>query len=101
MGKKRRVYSKEFKEQAVLLSESSGKSVREVAQDLGISENMLWRWKRELRESGDKSFPGQGKRQQGTELEEKIRKLEQELHTVKMERDILKKAVAIFSQPQK
>lgn len=40
-------------------------------------------------------------RQQGTELEEKIRKLEQELHTVKMERDILKKAVAIFSQPQK
>jgi len=101
LGKKRRVYSKEFKEQAVLLSESSGKSVREVAQDLGISENMLWRWKRELRESGDKGFPGQGMRQQGTELEEKIRKLEQELHTVKMERDILKKAVAIFSQPQK
>ena len=101
MGKKRKVYSKEFKEQAILLSESSDKSVREIAQDLGISENMLWRWKRELQESGDKSFPGRGNRQQGTELEEKLRKFEQELHTVKMERDILKKAVAIFSQPKK
>ena len=43
MGQKRRVYSKEFKEQAVLLSETSGKPIREIAQDLGISENMLWR----------------------------------------------------------
>lgn len=101
MGQKRRVYSKEFKEQAVFLSETSDKSVREIAQDLGISENMLWRWRRELREFGDKSFPGRGKRPQGTELEEKIRKLEEELYTVKMERDILEKAVAIFSQPQK
>ena len=101
MGQKRKVYSKEFKEQAVLLSETSGKSVREIAHDLGIPENMLWRWKRERRESGDRSFPGQGNRQPENELEEKIRKLEEELSTVKMERDILKKAVAIFSQPQK
>lgn len=56
MGQKRKVYSKEFKEQAVLLSETSGKSVIEIAHDLGISEDMLWRWKRERRESGDRSF---------------------------------------------
>ncbi len=96
-----RVYSKEFKEQAVLLTESSGKKVGEIANDLGIRENMLWRWKKEFREAGVNSFPGHGNRQQGTDLEEENRRLKQELLDVKMERDILKKAVAIFSKPQK
>jgi transposase len=72
-----------------------------IAEDLGIRENMLWRWKKEFRKAGSRSFPGQGTRQEGTELEEKYRRLENELHTVMMERDILKKAVAIFSQPPK
>jgi transposase len=97
----RRVFNKEFKEQAVLLSETSNKPVSEIAEDLGIRENMLWRWKKEFRKAGLRSFPGQGTRQEGTELEEKYRRLENELHTVMMERDILKKAVAIFSQPPK
>lgn len=96
-----RVFSKEFKEQAVLLTETSGKKVGEIANDLGIRENMLWRWKKEFREAGSRSFPGQGNRQQGTDLEEENRRLKQELLDVKMERDILKKAVAIFSKPQK
>jgi transposase len=101
VAKKRRVFTKEFKEQAVLLTETSDKTIGVVAEDLGITENMLWRWRKEHRDAGAGSFPGQGNRQPGNELEEKLRKLEQELHTVKMERDILKKAVAIFSQPQK
>lgn len=96
-----RVFSKEFKEQAILLTETSGKKVSEIAKDLGIRENMLWRWKKEFREAGERSFPGQGNRQDGTQLEEEVRRLQQELLTVKMERDILKKAMAIFSQPQK
>lgn len=99
MAKYRRVFSKEFKEQAVLLTETSGKTVSEIADDLDIRENMLWRWKRELRESGARSFPGQGHCRQGTDLEEEILRLKQELHLVTMERDILKKAVAICSQP--
>ncbi|NLY76393.1 MAG: transposase, partial [Firmicutes bacterium] len=45
MTVKRRVYTKEFKEQAVLLTETSGKKVSEIAQELGIRENNLWRWK--------------------------------------------------------
>jgi transposase len=96
-----RIFSKEFKEQAVLLTETSGKKVGEIANDLGIRENMLWRWKKEFREAGERSFPGQGNRQQGTDLEEEVRRLKQELLDVQMERDILKKAVAIFSKPQK
>jgi transposase len=101
MSKERRVFTKEFKEQAVLLTETSSKSVSQIAKDLGIPENNLWRWKKELRESGARSFPGQGNRQQGTDLEEEVRRLKEELLTVTMERDILKKAVAIFSKPQK
>ena len=96
-----RVFSKEFKEQAVLLTETSGKKVSEIAHDLGIRENMLWRWKKEHREAGPRSFPGQGNRQPGTDLEEENRRLKEELLLAQMERDILKKAVAIFSKPQK
>jgi transposase len=97
----RRVYTKEFKEQAVMLTETSSKSVSEIAKDLGIRENNLWRWKKEFREAGARSFPGQGNRQVGTDLEEENRRLKEELLLVQMERDILKKAVAIFSKPQK
>lgn len=99
MTTERRVFGKEFKEQAVHLAETSDKSAREVANDLGIGESTLWRWIKELRESGDRSFPGHGNRQQGTDQEEEIRRLKEELLTVTMERDILKKAVAIFSKP--
>jgi transposase len=95
-----RIFSKEFKEQAVLLTETSGKRVSEIAEDLGIRENMLWRWKKELRDAGSHSFSGKGNRQPGTDLEEEVRRLQRELHLVTMERDILKKAVAIFSKPQ-
>lgn len=101
MADDRRVFSKEFKEQAVLLTETSGKKVSEIAVDLGIRENLLWRWKKESREAGSRSFPGQGSRREGTDLEEENRRLREELLTVTMERDILKKAVAIFSKPQK
>lgn len=101
MTKERRVFTKEFKEQAVILTESSDKSVAAIAKDLGIRENNLWRWKKELREVGDRSFPGQGNRQPGTDLEEENRRLKEELLLAQMERDILKKAVAIFSKPQK
>jgi transposase len=97
----RKMYSKEFKEQAVQLVKTSEKSVNEIARDLGVNANMLRRWHTELQESGNHSFPGQGHRQQGTESEEEIRRLKEELLTVTMERDILKKAVAIFSKPQK
>jgi transposase len=97
----RRVFTKEFKEQAVMLTESSDKSVAEIAKDLGIRENNLWRWKKELREAGDRSFPGQGNRQPSSDLEEENRRLKEELLLAQMERDILKKAVAIFSKPQK
>jgi transposase len=97
----RKIYSKEFKEEAVRLADFSGKPISEVARDLGINANMLRRWRHEQHEAGERSFPGQGHRQKGTDLEEENLRLQRELHQVTMERDILKKAVAIFSQNPK
>ena len=93
----RRVYSEEFKKNAVEHSITSEKSVEEVAQDLGITHSNLRRWRSQYRKRGEFAFPGNG-RQKLTSQKEEIRKLEKELYEVRQERDILKKALAIFSK---
>jgi transposase len=98
MGESRRHYDEEFKRNAVDLSYKSGKTVDQVAYDLGISRNILFRWRKERSEYGDRAFPGIGKRKRGTDQEEEIRRLKKELADVREERDILKKAAAIFSR---
>jgi transposase len=62
--KERRVYPKEFKAEAVALAQKREKPVRRIAVDLGINENMLYRWMRQARESagaGLPPFPGHGR----------------------------------------
>jgi transposase len=81
---RRRKYDEEFKQQAVAMVRN-GQPVRSVAQALGISENVLHRWKRDASDS-----------QSNSELE--VEKLRQRLKQVEMERDILKKALSIFSR---
>jgi len=93
MGKKDVRYDKEFKLQAVRLAEESNKSMKQIARDLGIAYNTLWLWRKSVRESGQMAFPDGGL----TEDQRRIRELEKELKNVTMERDILKKAVTIFS----
>ena len=88
-----RRYDREFKLQTVRLLEESGKPMRVIAEELGISVNTLSLWKKAVRESGQMAFPEGGL----TEDQRRIRELEKELKDVRMERDILKKAVAIFS----
>ena len=92
----RRQYSRTFKEEAVQLWQTSGKSAPQVEKELGIGSGLLHKWKAALRAGGSEAFPGQGK---SSASEEKLRQLERELEIVKQERDILKKAVAIFAQP--
>jgi transposase len=96
MSKSRKTYSREFKLEAVRLLETSGKSARELERELGIGLTCLTRWQREAEGEGEQAFPGQGRLPEG---EERIRRLERELEIVRQERDILKKAVAIFSHP--
>jgi len=94
MTKTRRQYSREFKREAVELLETSGKSASQLERELGIGKGNLWRWKREFAKNGDDAFPGQGRL---TPDQERLRKLERENEVLRQERDILKKAVAIFS----
>jgi len=98
MTKGRTTYTREFKVEAVRLLRRSGKSQAEVADELGIASSTMCRWNKEFGEDGEDAFPGRGRL---TEEEERIRQLERENEILRQERDILKKAVTIFSQPSK
>ena len=81
----RRKFTKEFKQEAVQLSYDSDRSVVEVAQNLGISPRLIYRWRSEQRQEGEDAFPGKGKTKPS---EEELRRLRRELEQVRMERDI-------------
>lgn len=87
---KRRTYDAEFKRNAVMLIEQTGRSVSDVSKDLGIGVDLLHRWRRELKTSGQIAFPGRGIPGL-TEDQRKIRELEKQLRDAELERDILKK----------
>lgn len=95
MGRARRSFTKEFKMEAVRLLTEGRCSVAQVARDLGIRDTMLGRWKQELAQSPEYAFPGKG---QGKPEEEELRWLRRDNERLRMERDILKKAAAIFSK---
>jgi len=97
MSKIQPTYTREFKQQAVKLFETSGKSKTQIARDLGISDSALNKWCKEFGERGQEAFPGKGHQ---TSIEEEMRKLHREIEILRQERDILKKAVSIFAQPQ-
>ena len=96
----RRKYDPEFKKQAVLLSAEPGRSVKEVADNLGVSSDLIYRWLRQMQDRGELAFPGHGNMAL-TEEQKRIRELEKTLRDTEMERDILKKAMAIFSRTSK
>jgi transposase len=95
MSEKRRTYDKEFKRSAVKMILEGGMSVNRVSKDLGVNENSLHNWKRAYLEDQQNAFPGKGRMKPE---EEELRKLKKELQIVKMERDILKKAIAFFAK---
>jgi transposase len=91
-GLKKKRFDKDFKISAVRMITEEGHKTAEVARSLGIHQNQLYNWKRKFGDQGDKAFPGKGHL---TELAA----LRRQLRDVEMERDILKKAVGIFSKP--
>jgi transposase-like protein len=98
MNKSQPTYTREFKQQAVQLFETSGKNKTQIARDLGISDSALSKWCKEFGRQGEEAFPGKG--HQST-IEEENRRLRRENEVVRQERDILKKAMSIFTQPQR
>jgi transposase len=94
MGESRRRFKREFKLEAVRMVVEGGHPVTEVARDLDLRPDMLRRWQRQLEKDQQQAFPGQGHLKPD---EEEMRRLRRELDRVREERDILKKALAIFS----
>jgi len=92
----RRVFTREFKIETIELYRNSEKTADEISRDLGIRKELIYRWNSEQKKWKNHSFPGAGHMKDPEE--EKLRKLERELAGVKEERDILKKALAIFSK---
>ena len=97
MATTRRRYTREFKIEAVRLLETSGKSASQIERELGIGKGNLWRW---IRKYGSDSSVGASEAGGRAPEQERIRALERENERLRQERDILKKAVAIFSQPK-
>lgn len=97
-GKTRRRYDRTFKEGAVRLVIENGQTLAGTARDLGITENMLQRWRMECLEDEAQAFPGKGQRK--PEAEE-IHQLRRRIAELEQEREILKKALAIFSKHPK
>ena len=97
MPKEQRTFTKEFKLEAVQLVRRSGKSQVQVARELGIADSTLHHWCKQFADQGQQAFVGSGHQ---TEQEEELRRLKRELEVTRQERDILKKALAIFSRSQ-
>ena len=87
-------YSKEFKEEAVALVQEQGYSVPEAAKSLGIASNMLYRWKEQI------EAQLKGKVLSADERDE-LKLLRKEIKTLRMEKEILKKASAFFAKEMK
>ncbi len=93
MSENRSKYDEEFKKNAVKLSYASPKSVKQVSEDLGIKENLLYRWRKKYTADGDKT--------RFATMEEENKSLRLELAELKIERDMLKKATAYFANPRR
>ena len=89
---KKKRFDRDFKIAAVKMVTEGGHKSAEVARSLGIHPTQLYSWKHKYSDQGEKAFPGKGHLTELAALRRKLRDVE-------MERDILKKAVGIFSKP--
>jgi len=92
-----RNYDREFKINSIKLYRESQKSMPQICKDLGIPVSTFNGWLKEFEAHGEESFPGSGKLKL---CNEELYRLKKQLAEVTMERDILKKAIAIFSRPK-
>jgi len=98
MSKRRRQFDRAFKIEAVRLVTEEGRAVAAVARDLGIGENLLHRWKREFTDHQESAFVGTGNL---SSEQAELRRLRRENTDLREERDILKKAISVFSDRKK
>ena len=90
---RRKTYSRDFKIEAVRLVTEHGMTRKQVARDLGIDLTTLRSWSKAFTEDPERAFSGKG-----NPRDEELHQLRRELEQTRIERDILKKAIGIFSQ---
>lgn len=106
-GKARRNFTEEFKAETVALLEGSGRPLSQLSRELGIEQSVLRAWRRKLRPAGAAASRPAAQAANGsaaatpalTADQAEIRRLRRELERARTERDILKKAIGIFSGP--
>lgn len=96
MSRGRKTYDKKFKLMSVELSNKRS-DLAVLAKELDIPPALLYRWRKEYQTKPDSSFPGNGKVVLN-EAEQELARLKKELRETQLERDILKKAISIFSR---
>ena len=92
----RKIYTREYKLEVLELARSSGKINAVLERELGLYQGQISAWQRALAREGQQAFPGTGHQ---TDNDAELLRLKREVETLRQERDILKKAIAIFSTP--
>jgi len=91
MGKARRKFEEQYKREAVRFLEETGRPLREVAEELQVGEQSLWRWRKQYGTGGtERASPSEAA---------ELRRLRREVEILRQERDFLKKATAYFANP--
>ena len=93
----RQTFSPEFKREAVRLLEQGSKESSQLARELGVRRNQLYKWKAEVDEHGEAAFPGKGGRPRKDEQSEAAA-LRAENQRLREENEILKKAAIFFAK---
>jgi transposase len=94
IAEKRRQYTEEFKREAIRVVTEQGYGVSETARNLGINAHMLGRWKRDFDTNGSAAFSGNGRMASD---QEELQRLRDETKRLRLERDMLKKALGFFA----
>ena len=95
-------YSKEFKLEAIRLAEDSDKSVTQVARELGLRVNQIYKWKQQLEAKQSSAFPGKGGRPASVkDKDAEIRGLKKALAASQEENEFLKKTAVFFAKNQR
>ena len=95
---KQAIYSPEFKREAVRLLEQGDKEASQLARELGVARNKLYRWKEEIDRYGEQAFPGKGSRQNTSKHQDNTAALRAENRRLREENEILKKAAIFFAR---
>ena len=97
MRKKRRRFSQEYKLEVVEMVVHGGQAIQDLARDLDLRPDMIQRWVKKYESAGSQAFPGKGR---PANRDDQLERLRRENRILREERAILKKVVAIFSEPQ-